>query len=249
MGAAAPYFPDDMTSVAGQQPKERAGPRDRRAAAIGASVLAHAAIFALIGMATAKLAAHPPRQSAVDVWLMPRLTLQPPRTKVRPAQAAPLDHAIAPKAGQTEKQRQPSPVVPAAAPSPPAGRTGGDPAPALNGPSVAAADAGGSVREALRTSVGCDFDKTMRLTPAERDRCNQRYGEAARAAPGFSGIEPGKRSRFDAQAEADERRRAGRTGPVQQLTVPCDSPDAVAVEGGGLASGCLPKSSILHIPF
>jgi hypothetical protein len=43
-----------------------------------------------------------------------------------------------------------------------------------------------------------------------------------------------KRGRFDAQAAADERRRAARTGPMQQPIEACG------------AVGCLPDSAITH---
>ena len=82
--------------------------------------------------------------------------------------------------------------------------------------------------------IGCDFDKIPHLTPEEREKCNQHYGEVARRQGSFNGIDPLKRGRFDAQAAADERRRAARTGPMQQPIEACG------------AVGCLPDSAIGH---
>lgn len=235
-----------MSDVAGQQEKGRGGARVGRSAAIGVSVLAHVLVLAAIGLSVPRMVLPPAPPQTYAVWLTPRLTLErakPPRpSKARPAPVRPAEARPSPRAPTFRDRTQaPSPLgAPAASAEGPAAR-GAPPQPD--------ADDGRGVQEALRTSVGCEFDKSVRLTPQERDRCNQRYGETARAASAFTGIEPAKRSRFDAQADRDERRRAGRTGPVQQLTVPCGGPDAVEVEGGGLASGCLPKSSILHIPF
>jgi hypothetical protein len=75
----------------------------------------------------------------------------------------------------------------------------------------------------------------VHLNASERERCNEKFGEMARRAPAFNGIDPLKRGRFDDQAAADERRRAARTGPLGQ-PVDCSSGDA----------SCLPDSAIGH---
>ena len=98
-------------------------------------------------------------------------------------------------------------------------------------------EGGQGVREALRTTVGCDADRVVHLTPAEQARCNQSVGEMAKKQGPFNGIDPLKRGRFDAQAEADERRRAAREGPMES-PVDCN-----------LYASCLPPSAIKRVPF
>lgn len=58
------------------------------------------------------------------------------------------------------------------------------------------------MRGYARATVGCDAADFARLTQAERDRCNQRFGEEARKAPPMtvSGMDPLKRAAFDAAA-------------------------------------------------
>jgi hypothetical protein len=231
-----------MTLVAGQEPDGRGkARRRRRGAAIAVSLLVHAVVFALIGFNAPRLIAPAlPPLDATNVWLIPRLT---------PEAHKPAEHKTAAPASATpsktisakpQKAEAPSPApaqraaAPSAPPSGPGAEKGSPPAPA-------AIQGEGGVQEALRTSVGCDFDKTVHLTPAERDRCNQTTGEQARAAPVFSGIEALKRGRFDDQAAADERRRASRTGPLQQPMPACEGP------GSNLGGACLPDSAMAHI--
>jgi hypothetical protein len=107
----------------------------------------------------------------------------------------------------------------------------------------------GSVQGALRTSVGCDVEDqaVLRLTPAERDKCSQTVGVQGRAAPAFMGVDPGKRSRFDLQAESDERRRADREGPMRQLVTRCGETFESRTSPSNLGGGCLPDSADVRI--
>jgi hypothetical protein len=210
--------------------------RTRRGVAIGASVLAHVAVLALIGASVPRMILPPTPTLSHDVWLMPRLTLER-AAQTRPSKARPAETRASPRA-PIEREREP---VPSPLSAPVATAEASAPAAAKGAPPLAGADDGQGVQEALRTSVGCDFDKSVHLSPGERERCNQRYGETAHAAPSVSGMDPAKRGRFDAEAEADERRRADRTGPLKELVVPCSG------EGSNLGGGCLPDSAILHL--
>ena len=232
-----------MTIVAGHNAKEPRGIRIRRSGAIAASLLAHVVALALIGLAVPKMIVHEsPQFRSTDVWLMPRLTLN--------RDVSPAMHRATTAAPSLSSPRKAAPVLQAPSPilAAPTVKTAPNTAPGATGAQVhgppapvqVGAEQGGDVQEALRTSVGCDFDKTVHLTPAEHERCNQHYGEVARKAPNFNGIDPVKRAGYEAQVEADERRRANRTGPVQELVVPCDG------EGSNLGGGCLPDSAMMH---
>jgi hypothetical protein len=246
-----------MTTVAGHRPAIRGKARTRRNAAIAVSVLAHVAVLAIVGLAVPKMVLRePPPIQATDVWLMPPLTLnqhKPGEHKAAQAKLAALPATVkAPNPAPTAK-----PAPSAKPPQAPAQAAQGQGRPqaalgsgkALPEPPSAGADENGSVQEALRTSVGCDYDRPMHLTPGEVDRCNQTAGGQARSAKAFVGIDPLKRGRFDEQVAADERKRADRTGPMRDMMIPCNSPDAVSVEHTNLAAGCLPKSAVAHVPF
>jgi hypothetical protein len=85
----------------------------------------------------------------------------------------------------------------------------------------------------------------LRLSPQERARCNQKVGMAAAKAPQVFGIDPLKRKRFDEQADADERRRQDRTGPLQGAVKACSEVDdrAMATNLGG---GCLSSHTTIR---
>ncbi len=207
-------------------------PRRRRTgAAIGVSLAVHLVVFALIGLNAARLAyREPAAQQTANIWLMPRLT---------PQQHKPAQH----RDSAPETAKSPSAAPPARRPE--AISPGGAPSAATPGsaPAAAAETGGGDAREALRTSVGCDADPVVHLTPGERDKCNQKIGEMARKAAPFMGLDPLKRGRFDDQAEADARRRADRESGMKSVVVPCEG------EGSNLGGGCLSPSAIKHIPF
>ena len=233
-----------MTRVPGQQPQDRVRTRKpRHGGAIALSLAVHLVLLAMVGFNAPKLMAPnlaPP--PATDIWLMPRLTPlshTPPERRAAARRTLPAQ----PKAEPPKPEQRPtSPHAANARPAQAAPEAAAAPAAsgAVKGPPPAPGDQTG-VQEALRTSVGCDFEKTVRLTRAERDRCNQTIGEQARAAPAFSGIEINKRARFDAQADADERRRANRTGPMQEQVVGC------AGEGSNFGLGCLSDSAVMHV--
>ncbi len=223
----------------------RTGAEARRTRRIGAIVAASAAVHLLIlsvvGFSAPKLflPAMPPG-TAIEVWLTPDLTPKTHKAKLRPVAATETPARPLPVSRPVRPVAVPSPIR---APAPPlktaptltgvVGAPGSRPAPsgppALEGP-------GGGAEEALRTSVGCDYERMVHLNASERERCNQKIGEMARRAPAFNGMDPLKRGRFDDQAAADERRRAARTGPLGQ-PVDCSSGNA----------SCLPDSAIGHL--
>lgn len=49
--------------------------------------------------------------------------------------------------------------------------------------------------------MGCDSADLLRLTPAERAHCHERFGAEARKQPPFSGADPLKRAGYAAEAE------------------------------------------------
>jgi hypothetical protein len=70
---------------------------------------------------------------------------------------------------------------------------------------------GGGLRGTL---VGCANAEAVRLSAAERDKCNERFGVDIGAAPKIDGISASKRAAFDkaaASQEADRRYRASTT--------------------------------------
>jgi hypothetical protein len=58
-----------------------------------------------------------------------------------------------------------------------------------------------------------------------------------------------KRGRFDAQAAADDRRRADRTGAMRPGITPCGEGPGPGVGGSNLGAGCLSDSASAHIPL
>ena len=227
-----------MTLVAGQQTNERDRARKRRdGVAIGASVFVHVIVLAIIGLNIPRpVYREPPPVQTTNIWLMPRLT--PEQHKPAEHRAAAARQLIAPAPPKVVKPSPaPAPIQSAAAPgrAPPSGQK---PAPA---PTNVGVDGGQGVRDALRTSVGCDADRVVHLAPGERDRCSEKVGEMAKKAPVFSGIDPLKRGRFDEQAAADERRRADREGPMQEVMPACTGP------GSNLGGACLPDSASAHV--
>jgi hypothetical protein len=228
----------------------------RRWTVIGLSALAHLAILTLIGLNAPRSNFHPVDQQPPIVVSLLHLPSTP---TVHHAASAPPSSAsarapvigrapIAPTLPNLHVPQRPAPGAPPsplAAPSAPgAGQTPG--AADKPGTSYAPgpepyADAERGVGAFLRGTVGCDYGSAARLTKAEQTRCAERFGDAARKAAPFSGLDPLKRGRFDDQAAADEKKRQGREGPMTALVVPCSG------AGSNFGTGCLPDASIMHI--
>ncbi len=103
---------------------------------------------------------------------------------------------------------------------------------ALNGLPYGAMPSGGP---GLRgTLVGCANADAVRLTGAERNHCNERFGVEAAKAPALDGISPAKRAAFDRAAGRQEANRRYRD---------TTSTGAVPTEEGGIARG--PASTVI----
>jgi hypothetical protein len=55
------------------------------------------------------------------------------------------------------------------------------------------------------TLVGCANADSVSLSPAERARCNERFGARAASAPALDQISPAKRAGFDKAEEKQNR--------------------------------------------
>jgi len=198
---------------------------------VGAASLAvHLLVLSLIGFSAPKLkvfnAANAP---AIRLWLAPRST---PESQRRAAESRQ-------RSGTAQAPLSTPPKTSSALNAPTSPGTGLQGSPGSRSiPGTTVDPAGGGVREALRTSVGCDYEAMIRLTPAERDRCNQIYGEQAKRGPASLGVDPSKLIGFAAEAAANERRRALREGPM---------PNPISSDCGDMGVGCLPDSAITHV--
>ena len=236
--------------------------RRRMGVIVAVSALAHVVVLALVGLSAPKLVFKDlPPERAIYVWLSPDLTRRTHTSNNRPApkassapaasapaRASPTARPVRPVAAPTPHPASPRPAPPAppikapAAPSAPSAPTVPGGAPAGRSSALATVEGeGGGAEQALRTSVGCDYEHMVHLSPAERDKCSQSIGATAKRAPTFNGIDPAKRARFDEQVAADERRRAARTGPMAQPIGACEG------QQSNLGGGCLSDSAIGHL--
>lgn len=187
----------------------RAG-RRRTLWAVTASVIAHAAVLGVLAVQRPmlRIPEEPggPPEAIIPVLILPRVP--PPaansgarpsevRLHRRPQRFAPPELPVAPLIVPT------APTT--AAPKP--GPVTVQPAPAPAGPPD-------QMRAALRLVVGCADPDAAKLTPAERDRCNERLGAGAKTAP-FEGMgmAAAKQSAFDRAAAHKDACRAYRASP------------------------------------
>jgi hypothetical protein len=201
--------------------------RRRNQLAIGASVVAHLVLLAIVAQHAAWLGPAPddtaPAPLAIQVWLVPA-----PRT---------ASQARADRPGAGARWRRPDEPVPEPA-STPAVATApaavvGQPAPQM---------LPDSVRATLRRRLGCQERSGLRLAADERGDCNERLGHGAAVAPYLHApIAPEIRTYWDAVAKSkapdgpptpqSARGRAGMFDPV-----------GVGMKGHGPVVGC-------HISF
>jgi hypothetical protein len=180
-------------------------------------------------------AAAVPRSSRQVVQATPLVATRPspPRLRVRPTpparavQAARPAPPRAPSAPAAPPSRA-SASIPAAGAS--SGAAGGTGAPSGGRWSVQGEDEGqDGVRKFLRATVGCSHADYVALNDQERSACDRRIGQEARSI----GIPADRIASFIAAAEAQDRRRADRTGPMKDLFVPCTG------VGSNLDRGCI----------
>ncbi len=222
------------------------------------SILAHVAVLALVGLYAPKLQLIETPERAAVTLVLPEAFSRRPRPTPRPAALQPLAQtplapppkALAPRAPRPPPQpprtalRRTAPPTalqgtlqaPAAAEGRPA-----PPAPSASAPP------GGSVEDALRTSVGCDVEDEalLKLTPQERARCHQAFGAEAAKGEKVFGIDPLKRKRFDAQAAEDERRRQDRNGSLPGAVKDCAEVDPGS-PGSNMGHGCLTSHIVVR---
>ncbi len=160
----------------------------------------------------------------------------PPRLRLPPT---PLRQAV-------QTARPAPPHAPSAPAAPPSRASASVPAAgASSGAAGGGAQGGGrwavqgeeegqdGVRKFLRATVGCSHEDYVGLSEQERSACDRRIGQEARSI----GIPADRIASFIAAAEAQERRRADRTGPMKDLFVPCTGP------GANLDRGCINMTS------
>ncbi len=221
-----------------------------RAIGVGASLVLHGVVLTWLGLHAAP-ALH--STTTEDTPLIVELVR--PRL-LQPATAAPSAPAARPSAAIHEGVVLPRPRPAAAPPLALAPRPLPLPPAAGGGRSVAAGGASaigaqpapgplpgqemqGDLRGFLRGTVGCSHEEYLRLTPAERGRCDTGFATAARTAPPIP-LPDDKLAGYARQAEANERRRTRREGSLEQPFTGCEIGSAAASKG----LGCLPPGAI-----
>lgn len=175
------------------------------------SLAAHAVVLAFLALPHIEV--FPDRSNDEDALTV---TLERPRRQTVQAEAAP---AAAPTvaAPSTIQPRAPRMVIPSSVAPLVVGRpatvgTAPHPAPLPEGPK-------GDLRTALRGSgVGCANELAVGLNRREIEKCNERWGEAARKAPVYANapLSAGAGQDFARQAarqEANRRYKASPMGP------------------------------------
>lgn len=188
-----------------------AKPDKRFWAVAGGSAVVHMAVLAWLALPVRAVF---PDQDTVSTVTIELMTQTPRETPREAAEAAPAAAAAQPIPREARRPAPsgiaPSPFV--AAPSAGARDRGSASHPAP----LPAAQPGGDLKSALRgSSTGCANDRAVGLNRRERERCDERWGEAARKAPEYAApIEAGKRRDLDMQALRQEAERAYRDAPM-----------------------------------
>jgi hypothetical protein len=82
-------------------------------------------------------------------------------------------------------------------------------------------DISAAVRKALQRLAACSASKSQLGPPEHRDACQREYAKAPDGLTSTSFIDPLKRARFDAVAQAQEAKRAMMQGPIPDGYVAC----------------------------
>jgi hypothetical protein len=178
---------------------------------VAGSLAAHAVVLAFLALPYIEV--FPDRSNDEDALTV---TLERPRRLTVQAEAAPAAASVA-AAPSTIQPRAPRMVIPSSVAPLVVGRpatvgTAPHPAPLPEGPK-------GDLRTALRGSgVGCANELAVGLNRREIEKCNERWGEAARKAPVYANapISVGAGQDFARQAarqEANRRYKASPMGP------------------------------------
>ena len=239
----------------------------RRAAAAGASLLLHAAALSWLGLRIAPdlPTASPPEPPPLTVELL-REAPSPatraaaaPAPRPTPARPRALAPTSVPAVAVAPRPRQPRPtppqvLTPPPLPIPPVPSPGRSPgagvaSPPAAGPPAAplartapgplpGAEGAADLRGLLRATVGCSHDVYMKLSPAERARCDQGFA-AARDAPRILPADD-KLAAFARQADANARHLRTREGGLPNTLPPCDP----SMVGANLVGSCLPPEAM-----
>ncbi|MEH0198016.1 hypothetical protein V7S57_19840 [Caulobacter sp. CCNWLY153] len=189
-----------------------AKPDKRFWAVAGGSAAVHLAVLAWLALPVREVFPDQDTVSTVTIDLMTQTPRETPRETTSAAPAARSNPSPIPR-----EARRPAPTGIAPSPfvaAPSAGQrdrgASDHPAP------LPAAQPGGDLKAALRGSgTGCANDRAVGLNRRERERCDERWGEAARKAPEYAApIEAGKRRDFDIQSLRQEAARAYRDAPM-----------------------------------
>ncbi|MFT4255015.1 MAG: hypothetical protein QM608_21335, partial [Caulobacter sp.] len=187
--------------------------RDKRFWALaGGSATLHLLVLAWLALPVRTVF---PDQDAVSTVTIDLLT-ETPRERPPEAFRAPAAAAASPLPNPREARRPaPAGIAPSPFVATPANGARGrgnaeHPAP------LPAAQPGGDVRTALRGSgTGCANARAVGLNRREEERCDERWGEAAREAPEYAApIEADKRAAFARQAARQEADRRYREAPM-----------------------------------
>ena len=231
------------------QTRDQQRNRQRAAVVTTLSVLAHVAVFALIGLNTPGVRERPPLpEETIDISLFPPMP--------RPREPTPAEAGGPPASGIPRREttapllhipalEPPSDVAPSPLPAPaPAGAAPGR---GTKGGSGRAATVfpspGEGTRRALRGSYGCAYPDAAGLNRREREACDERFGTDAK--PIMAPMSAEKRSRFDRVAAKQERDRAYRENP----TVPSGTSED---QGPGHPAGLGPATPLtapIRTPF
>jgi len=189
-----------------------AKPDKRFWAVAGGSAVVHLAVLAWLALPVRAVF---PDQDTVSTVTIELMTQTPRETPREAAEATPAAAAAAQPIPREARRPAPSGIAPSpfvAAPSAGARDRGSASHPAP----LPAAQPGGDLKSALRgSSTGCANDRAVGLNRRERERCDERWGEAARKAPEYAApIEAGKRRDLDMQALRQEAERAYRDAPM-----------------------------------
>jgi hypothetical protein len=189
-----------------------AKPDKRFWAVAGGSAAVHLAVLAWLALPVREVFPDQDAVSTVTIDLMTDASREIPRETVQAAPAAASSPAPIPREARRPAPSgiAPSPFVAAPSAGPRDRGASDHPAP------LPAAQPGGDLKSALRGSgTGCANDKAVGLNRREKERCDERWGEAARKAPEYAApIEAGKRRELDMQALRQEADRAYRDAPM-----------------------------------
>lgn len=198
--------------------------RSRLYALLGASLLAHVAVLAVLGLRQPHLGSAPP-PPVMEVEVVPYYVAPAPRPPDAERQPAIVERPIRPR--RTLRPDETSPVAPLVTPNAPTAPRGpwtvAPPVPGASPPASA------DLRQALRRGPGGCATPSL-LSREEREACQEKLGAGAKDAPFFQPpMDPRKRQAFDeaaAKKEAYQRYKRGNVPPgLSHESRPSEAPN------------------------